>query len=119
MVLMVVSGLAPCSTCPWRKTSTIGGADIPGFSIELMRGLSDTVGEGDAFRTIMACHGSACGEERACSGYVAQEGDANLNVRVLAALGEIDIVGIREACDGLDLWPSFHEMLDAYEEASQ
>lgn len=108
---------APCPTCPWRRSSTVGGADIPGFDIAMMRGLSNTVGEGDAFRPIMACHGSACGAERACAGYVAVEGWSNLAIRVAAIQGRLDLAGIEEACEGLDLWPSFHEMLTAYEEA--
>lgn len=108
----------PCPTCPWRKTSTVGGADIPGFNIELMRGLSNTVGRGDAFRPIMACHYSPCGEEKACAGYVAVEGYRNLSVRILASKGEIEMCAIMDECEGLDLWESFDEMLEAYEYAA-
>ena len=107
----------PCATCPWRKSSTVGGADIPNFNIELMRGLSNTVGPGDAFRPIMACHGSACGAERPCTGYVAVEGYRNLALRIMAIDGKLDIAGIMDACEPLDLWPSFDEMLTAYEGA--
>ena len=112
-----MNATVPCPTCPWRKSSTIGGADIPRFDIELMRGLSNTVGEGDAFRTIMACHYSACGAESACIGYVAQEGYSNLAVRVMALRGALDLPAIMDACAPLDLWPTFGEMLAAYEEA--
>ena len=108
----------PCPTCPWRKSSTVGGADIPRFSLDLMRRLQNTVGRGDAFRTIMACHYSKEGKEVACRGYVAQEGYSNINVRLLAAHGEIPFKEITIACEGLDLWPSFDEMLEAYEEAN-
>lgn len=108
----------PCATCPWRKTSTIGGADIPGFSIDMMRGLRNTVGAGDEFRPIMACHGSACGAERHCVGYVAVEGYSNLAVRLAAIFGDVDLEGIWRDCDGLDLWPDFETMLAAYEAAS-
>lgn len=107
----------PCSTCPWRKASTVGGTDIPNFDIDLMRGLSSCVGRGDDFRKVMACHGSACGAETPCVGYLAQEGWSNLNVRMMAVDGRIDLLAIADACDGLDLWPSFDEMLAAYEEA--
>lgn len=106
----------PCPTCPWRKTSTVGGADIPGFSLEMMRGLRNTVGPGDAFRPIMACHYSKVDKEVACRGYVAQEGMGNINVRLLASRGVIPFKEISEACEGLDLWESFYEMLLAYEE---
>lgn len=107
----------PCPTCPWRKSSTVGGADIPGFSLEMMRGLANTVGDGDDFRPIMACHGSACGAEMICVGYAAIEGYTNLAVRMMALRGEVDLPAIWEACELLDLWPSFDEMLSAYEEA--
>lgn len=108
----------PCATCPWRKSSTAGGFDIPGFDIDLMRGLRSTVGPGDAFRTIMACHGSACGAETPCAGYVAVEGYSNLAVRVAAIEGRIDLPAVWAACDPLDLWGSFDEMLAAYEAAA-
>ena len=106
----------PCVTCPWRKSSTVGGADIPNFDIELMRKLSNAVGDGDDFRRIMACHGSACGGEEPCIGYVAVEGYSNLRVRIMAFDGVIDLQGIDEDCADLDLWPSFHEMLQAYDQ---
>lgn len=108
---------APCATCPWRKTSTVGGADIPHFDIDLMRGLSNTVGEGDAIRPIMACHGSACGAETACIGYVHVEGYSNIAVRLAAAQGSLDFRAIDAACAPLDLWESFDVMLAAYEAA--
>jgi len=97
---------APCNTCPWRKSSTVGGADIPNFKIDLMRNLCNTVGPGDDFRPIMACHGSACGAERPCVGYVAVEGMTNFNVRMVALADRIDIASITEACPSIDLWPS-------------
>lgn len=109
----------PCSTCPWRKSSAVGGRDIPRFSIELMRRLRNTVGRGDAFRHVMACHHSKVGKEITCRGYVAVEGYHNLNVRMLAAAGKVNVLAIDEACKSIDLWPSFAEMLDAYETAYQ
>lgn len=109
----------PCVSCPWRKSSTVGGFDIPGFNLAKMRGLSACVGDGDEFRTIMACHYSPCGEETACVGYLATEGYSNLAVRVGAVQGRYDLAAIWAACDELDLWPSFAEMLGAYEEANE
>lgn len=109
----------PCPTCPWRKSSTVGGFDIPGFDLDKMRGLLACVGDRDEFRTIMACHYSPCGEETACVGYLAQEGWSNLAVRVAAINGRYDMRAIWDACDELDLWPSFVEMLAAYEEANR
>jgi hypothetical protein len=107
----------PCATCPWRKSSTAGGVDIPGFSIEMMRGLSNTVGDGDDFRPVMACHGSACGAEEPCVGYLAVEGWSNITVRLMVMNNRIDLLAIEQAVSDLDLWSSFREMLEAYEEA--
>jgi hypothetical protein len=107
----------PCPTCPWRRSSTVGGTDIPNFDIDLMRGLRNTVGEGDAFRTIMACHYSECGGEKPCIGYLAQEGYSNLSVRLMAIHDEIDLRQIWKNCKSLALWPDFETMLAAYEEA--
>lgn len=109
----------PCASCPWRKSSTVGGFDIPGFDIEKMRGLHDTVGEGDAFRTIMACHLSPEGEERACIGYVHQEGWSNLAVRMAFITGRLDPNAIAESCADIEMWPDFETMFDAYEEANR
>lgn len=85
----------------------------------MMRGLRSTVGPGDDFRTIMACHYSACGAETPCIGYVAVEGYSNLNVRILGMNGRLPLATIWERCKDLDLWPSFEEMLAAYEEANE
>lgn len=109
--------LLPCPTCPWRKTSTVGGADIPGFSLDLMRGLRKCVGEGDALRKIMACHYSKPGHESACRGYIAREGYSNITARLLASKGVLPLREIIDACEGLDLWENFDAMLKAYEEA--
>jgi hypothetical protein len=79
-----------------------------------MRNLACTVGTGDKFRQVMACHGSPDGAEEPCIGYVAVEGYSNLNVRLM----RLDWRAIDEATAELDLWPSFAEMLTAYEEAS-
>lgn len=108
----------PCATCPWRKSSTVGGFDIPTFDLDKMRNLAQCFGPGDAFRPVMACHGSACGADETCIGYVAQGGWANLNVRVLAMRGVVDISGILDACADIEMWDSFDEMLAAYEEAN-
>lgn len=77
----------PCSTCPWRvdQDATV----IPRYNHEKACGLLNTVGRGDDFRPIMACHGSLEGEERACNGYLAREGWSNINVRILVLKGII------------------------------
>lgn len=103
----------PCPTCPWRKSSTVGGADIPGFNIEMMRNLQCTVGPGDDFRKVMACHGSDEGKEEPCIGYLAVEGYHNLNARLMM----VNWLAIELDCSGIDFWSSFEEMLEAYEGA--
>lgn len=109
----------PCATCPWRKSSTVGGEDIPGFNMGKMRSLQNTVpAPGDDstdFRTIMACHGSKEGGEHACAGYLYRHGHNNLNVRLLAVKGLIDLNAVDKACAPLDLYPDFHTMLADYE----
>ncbi len=107
----------PCSTCPWRKSSAVGGTDIPGFNIDLMRRLQNTVGREDDFRPIMACHGSPKGAERPCVGYLARHGYSNLAVRVGIMEGRIDMNAVMDECEDLDLWEDFETMLEAYEEA--
>ncbi len=106
----------PCPTCPWRRTSTVGGADIPGFDLAKMQNLACTVGEGDAFRVVMACHYSPEGDEYPCIGYVAVEGWSNLAVRLGVIQGRIP-EGALDAADRHDMWPSFAAMLAAYEAA--
>jgi hypothetical protein len=112
---------APCSTCPWRRSSTLGGYDIPGFDLELMRGLSCTVSargtRTDEFRPTMACHGSTEDHNSICRGYAYVEGWTNLSFRLMAMRGEIVLDELDRACEGLDLWDDFWEMLDAYEDA--
>ena len=107
----------PCPSCPWRKTSNPDGSDIPGFDMDKMRGLANTVGHGDAFRPIMACHGSTEGNDRPCIGYLAQEGWSNLAVRMAAIDGRVDLAAIAEDTIDIDLWPTFHDMLHAWEHA--
>lgn len=106
----------PCPTCPWRVAS-VGGSAIPGFSIEQARALSNTVGPGDDFRPVMACHGSPDGAESACVGYLAVEGYSNLAVRLAAIEGAVDLTAIVDACADIPLHPSFDSMLEALEEA--
>lgn len=111
----------PCPTCPWRKSSTAGGADIKGFSIEQMRNLANTVpprgSNDDGFYKVMACHHSREGDEYACAGYVAVQGAQNIEVRLLASIHDKSIVAVVDACRDIELYPDFHTMLDAYEEA--
>lgn len=84
-----------------------------------MRRLRSCVGPGDDFRTIMACHYSPDGAEAPCRGYVAVEGHTNLSVRVAVMQGRIPYPAILQACEEIELWGSFEEMLEAYEQAAE
>lgn len=84
-----------------------------------MRNLARTVGDGDWFRPIFACHLSPEGQEFTCVGYVARHGWSNLAVRLQALEGQLNIIAIEDACADLDLWPDFHTMLTAYEHAQR
>lgn len=48
--------LLPCATCPWRVDKD--SSTIPRYSHEKACALTGTVGHGDDFRKIMACHHS-------------------------------------------------------------
>ncbi len=111
---MTPSPLAPCPCCPWRVDHA-GGSSIPSFSIDKARNLACTVGGSDAFRPIMACHLSPEGDEIPCRGYVAAVGWSNLAVRMAAIEGRIDIYGIIDAAEDIELHPTFDDMLDALE----
>lgn len=82
-----------------------------------MRKLRCTVGRGDDFRQVMACHCSTCDRPHACIGYAAVEGYSNINVRLMASRGELNLPAIWKEAEGIELWDSFEEMLEAYEEA--
>jgi hypothetical protein len=104
--------LLPCPTCPWRtdQDATV----IPGFCQQKAEGLLSTVGEGDDFRQVMACHGSTDKKMIACRGYLAQAGYTNLNVRILAMRGQIPNPGaVTDACQaaGVKLEPNYKTVL--------
>ncbi len=104
--------LLPCSTCPWRtdQDATV----IPYYVHEKACNLLSTVGDGNAFRPIMACHGSTDTEMIACKGYLAREGWNNLNVRVMLIEDRIENPSkVADACDeyGVELEPDYPAVL--------
>jgi hypothetical protein len=87
---------------------------IPGYCQKKAEGLLGTIGQGDAFRQIMACHNSTDKKMIPCKGYLAQEGWSNINVRLLAMRGNIPNPGaVANACyeDGLELEPDYATVL--------
>jgi hypothetical protein len=90
--------LLPCSTCPWRMD--IDATMISRYNHQKALDLINTVGKGDDFRPIMACHNSTDSHMRACKGYLAQEGWSNLNVRLLLCTKQIaNPSQVKEACE--------------------
>lgn len=83
-----MSNLLPCATCPWRIDQK--ASSIPLFNHTKACDLRATVGDGDAMRPIMACHGSTEGLPRACNGYLAR---ARLEQYIRAAA-----IGSRKDC---------------------
>jgi hypothetical protein len=105
--------LLPCATCPWRVNK--GAETIPAYSQEKALALRNTVGDGDAFRTIMACHHSGEDDPISCRGYLAKVGHANLNVRVFAASNRLPWPGqVAQACAKakIKLHRNYGEMMD-------
>lgn len=107
------SSLLPCATCPWRIDQTVDV--IPNYIHDKACGLMDTVGRGDDFRPIMACHGSTERKMFACKGYLAREGWSNLNVRFLMLEDNIASPSkVAEACKraGIQLHEDYPSVLD-------
>lgn len=108
--------LVPCGTCPWRvdKDATV----IPRYSHEKACNLMNTVGRGDGFRPIMACHHSTGSEEpagQACRGYLAQVGWTNINVRILLTQGKLpspDECWAECAAQGVKLESNYETVLE-------
>jgi len=87
---------------------------IPNYVHNKARNLLNTVGHGDDFRPIMACHGSPDDNMRGCNGYLAREGWSNINVRVLLIRRQIASPNmVLEACEeaGIELEPDYPTVL--------
>lgn len=109
---MTPCSLLPCATCPFRVDQD--ASVIPNYRHDKACNLINTVGEDDAFRPIMACHGSTEESPRACNGYLARHGWENINVRVLLAQGKINSPqAVLEACAdrGIELEPDYPTVL--------
>lgn len=104
--------LLPCATCPFRVEQT--AAVIPRYSHGKACNLMNTVGDGDGFRPIMACHGSTENNNRACNGYLARHGESNINVRLMVAMGRMASPrDVQDACEaaGIELHANYPEVL--------
>lgn len=106
------NNLLPCTTCPWRVGND--ASVIPHYNQCKADGLLNTVGEGDAFRQVMACHGSTDERPVACKGYLAREGWSNLSVRLLLIQEQIESPdAVANACEaaGVVLEPDYSAVL--------
>lgn len=104
--------LLPCATCPWRLDKD--ASTIPNYVHEKACGLMKTVGDGDAFRSIMACHGSTDDNMVACKGYLARAGWSNITVRLLLAKKQIEHPDeVLRACEasGIELEENYEAVL--------
>lgn len=104
--------LLPCATCPFRVDQT--AAVIPRYSHGKACNLMNTVGDGDGFRPVMACHGSTEDNNRACNGYLARHGWSNINVRIMLVEGIIESPDhVLDACEaaGIELHADYSEVL--------
>ena len=115
MAEKAVKALLPCKTCPWRVDADVTA--IPNFNSQKAVGLLRTasMGSGDAFRPIMACHHSKENADFACNGYLAREGWNNLNVRILLAKGRmLNPSAVLHACEtqGVQLEPDYPTVLE-------
>ena len=109
----VNEALLPCPTCPWRVNRD--ATTIPNYNHQMACNLTNTVGEEDGFRPIMACHCSPEGNPHACNGYLAVQGWSNINVRLMLSLNEIlNPNDVLEACEaaGIELEPDYHTVLN-------
>lgn len=104
----------PCKSCPWRRETPTDGSTIPGFDIDLLRDLEGTTEPG--WSGIMACHLSDPGEQREwiCIGYLYRDGYHNLSVRLYLSKTGLKMKDVDAACNGLDLYQNYQEMLEYF-----
>lgn len=114
------SSVLPCVSCPWRIDQDASA--IPRYNHEKACKLMNTVGDGDAIRPIMACHGSTDDDMRACNGYLARAGWSNITVRLLLSHGKIaNPTTVMEACSaaGIKLHTDYVSVLKKLEQQKE
>lgn len=84
-------------------------ANIPGFELALAERLAGTSpderGMGPDFDApIFACHDSKPGAEITCAGWLASQGAAHPNVRLMVLRGEIEPEALKPSPE----WPELH-----------
>ncbi len=78
-----------CKSCPWR-VACMPDRDIPGYSLDLHKGLARTIASGLEFQLdelrCMSCHCSKTGEEFACAGWLHHQLGIGNNIGVRMAM---------------------------------
>lgn len=102
----------PCDECPWRK-----GAEPERFSPERWAALAasspDRRGMGPEFGSpLFACHKSPEEAERACAGWLAQEGVAHPVVRMAVLTGDLPSCSLTPGEDWPELHATFYETME-------
>ncbi len=82
-----------CEKCPWKVSTD--PTEIPnGYTVELHRRLAGTIRSGleslSGPLRMMGCHEFAVGAERPCVGWLANQLEDNLGLRLVAHRGQID-----------------------------
>lgn len=97
----------PCSECPWKLDA------VPGrFTEERWRSLQETAhhprrGSAEMHAPIFACHRTGEGRDRACAGWLAQEGAGHVGIRIATYSGRLSIEALSPGKD----WPPLHATL--------
>lgn len=99
----------PCDECPWRVDAQPGR-----FTQERWTCLTETAdtgkGSAELGSPIFACHKTQEGKDRACAGWLAQEGAGHVGVRAAVVFGRLPAEALSAKLD----WPVLHKtLLDA------
>lgn len=104
----------PCPRCPWRKDVSPGE-----FPLERFLSLWSTSHQVEyvtiediAEQPMFACHLTREGQEKACAGWLAVAGHANLRVRMDIARGSLPMHVLQPLPDWPELFDSFEEMVE-------
>lgn len=91
----------PCSDCPWRRDAKIGA-----FPAEAFRHSAPTAY--DAGMSTFACHQAGKDKPQTCAGFLLQNADHSIQVRLDIMTGRYDPSLV--SADGVELYDSYREM---------
>lgn len=94
----------PCMECPWRKDAPIGA-----FPAEAYRVSANTAYDGSFHK--FACHMAGTGHPKTCAGFLLQNADNNLGVRIAQIRGDIDLARVSDG--GHRLYENYRAMAEA------